>query len=676
MAELPSGTVTFLLTDVEGSTALWEEAPEAMRAALARHDALFEAAVAEHRGVHIVPRRGRQPLRRLRVGARRRRGRRWRSSGRFAAEPWPTPRPIRVRIGVHTGEAELRDGDYYGSAVNRCARLRGDRARRPGPALRGDDRPGPRRPAERRPPARPRAASAQGPDGAGARLPGRRPGPGLGLPAAGLPGRSPPQPPDPPDRPARARARTGRGARAVRGRRAARDAHRAWRDGEDAPGPPGRRRPPGRLRARRVPGRAGPDLGPRARAVDHRAGARRAGRRQPSDRGRPEGVPAGAVRPAAARQLRADPARRIRRGRPAGGLSRPRGAGDESRAAPAARRARVRRAAAGAAGRRAGDDGRGALAVAGRRAVRRAGARDPGRLRADRRERRRRRRDLRPTGRPAAGDRAGGGPRPAADAAGDGRAAGAAAAAPDGRRARPPGPPADAARRHRLEPRPARRATSDACSAASAVFVGGWTLDAAEAVCDRGLATSTSWAGLESLVAKSLRQAGRGRATASRASGCWRRSASTPWSGWRRAARRTQLRRRHAEYFLALAEEAEPQSGARRSRDAGWTGSRRSTTTCGRRSPGAQSRRDDGRASMAAAAPGALWRFWCMRGHIERGAALAGSGAGDVGTDPPARIETLAGAAILALHQDDSRPVACLVGARWSRSRRPAATRQ
>ena len=44
MAELPSGTVTFLFTDVEGSTALWEEAPEAMRAALARHDALFEAA--------------------------------------------------------------------------------------------------------------------------------------------------------------------------------------------------------------------------------------------------------------------------------------------------------------------------------------------------------------------------------------------------------------------------------------------------------------------------------------------------------------------------------------------------------------------------------------------------------------------------------------------------------
>jgi len=43
----------------------------------------------------------------------------------FAAESWQTPHPIKVRIGVHTGEAELRDGDYYGSAVNHCARIRG-----------------------------------------------------------------------------------------------------------------------------------------------------------------------------------------------------------------------------------------------------------------------------------------------------------------------------------------------------------------------------------------------------------------------------------------------------------------------------------------------------------------------------------------------------------------------
>src|SRR4029450_271014 len=40
------------------------------------------------------------------------------------AHPWPAEAPLRVRMAVHTGEADLRDGDYYGSAVNRCARLR------------------------------------------------------------------------------------------------------------------------------------------------------------------------------------------------------------------------------------------------------------------------------------------------------------------------------------------------------------------------------------------------------------------------------------------------------------------------------------------------------------------------------------------------------------------------
>src|SRR5437867_7784875 len=42
----------------------------------------------------------------------------------FHTEPWPIPAPIRVRAALHTGEADLRDGDYYGTAVNRCARLR------------------------------------------------------------------------------------------------------------------------------------------------------------------------------------------------------------------------------------------------------------------------------------------------------------------------------------------------------------------------------------------------------------------------------------------------------------------------------------------------------------------------------------------------------------------------
>ena len=122
---LPHGTVTFLLTDVEGSTALWEEAPEAMRPALARHDALFEVAVTAHGGVHIRPRGEGDSRFAVFSSAADAISAALEIQHAFGAETWPTPRPIKVRIGVHTGAAELRDGDYYGSAVNRCARIRG-----------------------------------------------------------------------------------------------------------------------------------------------------------------------------------------------------------------------------------------------------------------------------------------------------------------------------------------------------------------------------------------------------------------------------------------------------------------------------------------------------------------------------------------------------------------------
>jgi len=122
---MPGGTVTFLLTDVEGSTALWEEAPEVMRSALARHDALFEAAVHEHLGLHIRPRGEGDSRFAVFALAPDAVAAALAVQRAFAAESWQTPRPIKVRIGIHTGEAELRDGDYYGSAVNRCARLRG-----------------------------------------------------------------------------------------------------------------------------------------------------------------------------------------------------------------------------------------------------------------------------------------------------------------------------------------------------------------------------------------------------------------------------------------------------------------------------------------------------------------------------------------------------------------------
>src|SRR5919198_5648446 len=124
MTALPTGTVTFLFTDVEGSTKLWERHPEQMRVALARHDQLIESLVQQHQGVVVRPRG--EGDSRFAVFAR--------ATDAVAAaaaiqralheEPWPAEAPLRVRMAVHTGEADLRDGDYYGSAVNRCARLR------------------------------------------------------------------------------------------------------------------------------------------------------------------------------------------------------------------------------------------------------------------------------------------------------------------------------------------------------------------------------------------------------------------------------------------------------------------------------------------------------------------------------------------------------------------------
>src|ERR1700754_3363235 len=99
MSELPHGTVTFLLTDVEGSTALWEEAPEAMRAALARHDALFEHAVVEHHGVHIRPCGEGDSRFAVFASAPAAAAAAIAVQRAFAGEDWPTPRPIKVRIG-------------------------------------------------------------------------------------------------------------------------------------------------------------------------------------------------------------------------------------------------------------------------------------------------------------------------------------------------------------------------------------------------------------------------------------------------------------------------------------------------------------------------------------------------------------------------------------------------
>ncbi len=122
--DLPSGTVTFLFTDVEGSTRLWEQFSGQMREAMVRHDALIESAVAQCGGLLVRPRG--EGDSRFAVFARATQAVAAADAIQRAlfAEPWTVPSPVRVRIGLHTGEADLRDGDYYGAAVNRCARLR------------------------------------------------------------------------------------------------------------------------------------------------------------------------------------------------------------------------------------------------------------------------------------------------------------------------------------------------------------------------------------------------------------------------------------------------------------------------------------------------------------------------------------------------------------------------
>jgi class 3 adenylate cyclase len=124
-AELPQGILTFLLTDIEGSTPLWERHGAAMGTAVARHQELIARAVAAHGG-RVIKTQGEGDST-LSVFAR--------ASDAAAAAlamqraldraRWPEGITLPTRAALHTGEAELRDRDYFGQALNRAARLRG-----------------------------------------------------------------------------------------------------------------------------------------------------------------------------------------------------------------------------------------------------------------------------------------------------------------------------------------------------------------------------------------------------------------------------------------------------------------------------------------------------------------------------------------------------------------------
>ncbi|MCH7844791.1 MAG: adenylate/guanylate cyclase domain-containing protein, partial [Acidobacteria bacterium] len=125
MGDLPEGVVTFLFTDVEGSTRMFEEAPDSMLEALRQHDEVIEDAVAANGGVPVRPRGEGDSRFIVFADAHNAVAGAAAMQRRLAAVDWATPTPLRVRASLHTGTADLRLGDYYGSVVNRAARLRG-----------------------------------------------------------------------------------------------------------------------------------------------------------------------------------------------------------------------------------------------------------------------------------------------------------------------------------------------------------------------------------------------------------------------------------------------------------------------------------------------------------------------------------------------------------------------
>ena len=119
MGTPPTGTVTFLFTDVEGSTKCWEEHPVAMQAALRLHDEILRREAEDHGG-YVFSTGGdafavafATAYEALDAAADAQRA--------LAGQAWPSPIVLRVRMGLHSGEAVERDGNYYGPPLNRTA---------------------------------------------------------------------------------------------------------------------------------------------------------------------------------------------------------------------------------------------------------------------------------------------------------------------------------------------------------------------------------------------------------------------------------------------------------------------------------------------------------------------------------------------------------------------------
>ncbi|HEU5102059.1 MAG TPA: adenylate/guanylate cyclase domain-containing protein [Roseiflexaceae bacterium] len=121
MSNLPTGVVTFLFTDIEGSTRLWEQYPNDMPAALGRHDDIMRDVIAEHEGVifrtvgdaFFAAFAAALPGLLAALAAQR----------ALHTEPWGPIGAMRVRMALHSSAVDLRDDGYVGPPLNRVARL-------------------------------------------------------------------------------------------------------------------------------------------------------------------------------------------------------------------------------------------------------------------------------------------------------------------------------------------------------------------------------------------------------------------------------------------------------------------------------------------------------------------------------------------------------------------------
>ena len=116
----PTGTMTFLFTDIEGSTKLWQEHPDQMKINLAKHDDLLHQVIERNEG-YVFKTVGDAfcaafptALQGVKAAVE--------SQQALTQTDWGEAL-IKVRMGLHTGDAEERDNDYFGNTVNRVARL-------------------------------------------------------------------------------------------------------------------------------------------------------------------------------------------------------------------------------------------------------------------------------------------------------------------------------------------------------------------------------------------------------------------------------------------------------------------------------------------------------------------------------------------------------------------------